>query len=239
MKYHIANAGKMNLFKIEEKVEPFKWDEHAVSLTYNEKDIIRWIILLHNNGKPFDVDPTYSTGRFWDDIPGPRLKFDIKPQVEDVIEADARKLPLPDSSVESIMFDPPFVVAMPTGEGEQGIIRNRFGYFKNIPELWSFYKDAMKEFKRILKTKGILVFKCQDTIDSGKQYMSHFEIMKYAEELGYYCKDFFILGRTNVMFSPNMKNQQHARKNHCYFIVFVKTPLDTRKKKVEGLKRVK
>ncbi len=213
---------EINLFEIEEIAKPFAWDELALSLTYNEKDIIRWIMLLHNGGKPFDIDPTYSTGRFWTDIPGPRLKFDINPQAEGVIEADARAIPLPDSSVKSIMFDPPFIVAMPTGKGEQGIISSRFGYFKNIPELWKFYKDAMKEFKRILQPNGILCFKCQDTIDSGKQYMSHFEIMKYAEELGYYCKDLFVLGRANVLWSPNMKNQQHARKNHCYFLVFTK-----------------
>jgi len=209
----------MNLFDIEEIAKPFAWDELALSLTYNEKDIIRWIMLLHNGGKPFDVDPTYSTGRFWDGIPGPRHKFDIKPQAEGVIEADARHLPLPDASVKSVMFDPPFVIKDCVNREMTGIIEKRFFAYKSHTELWSFYEDALKEFKRILECGGIVAFKCQDTVGGGKQYMSHFEVMKQAERIGFYCKDLFVLGRANVLWSPNMANQQHARKNHCYFIV--------------------
>ena len=212
----------MNLFEIEDKVKPIRWDEHILSLSFVEQEIIRGIMLLHNNGNPFDVDPTYSTGRFWDGIPGPKYRFDINPQIEGVAKADARLLPLENESIMSIMFDPPFIVAQPSGFGKKGIIRERFGFYETIPKLWKFYKESMFEFHRILKPKGILCFKCQDCIDSGKQKMSHFEIMKYAEELGFYCKDFFVLARQNVVFSPNMVNQQHARKNHCYFIVFSK-----------------
>ena len=210
----------LNLFEIEEKVKPFQWSELAVSLTNNERNIIRWIMLLHNDGKPFDVDPTYSTGRFWDGIPKPRHRFDINPQVEGVTQADARAIPLPDASVRSIMFDPPFVIKDCVNREMTGIIEKRFSGYKSHIELWSFYEDALKEFKRLLERGGIVAFKCQDTVNGGKQYMSHFEVMKQAERLGFYCKDLFILGRTNVLWSPNMANQQHARKNHCYFIVF-------------------
>lgn len=209
----------MNLFDIEEIAEPFAWDELAVSLTYNEKDIIRWIILLHNGGKPFDMDPTYSTGRFWTDIPGPRLKFDINPQAEGVTEADARAIPLPDASVRSIMFDPPFVVGGHNEGFKDGIIKKRFSFFKTMEDLYSFYNGALTEFWRLLKKDGIVAFKCQDTVSGGKQFMSHFEVIKQAERIGFYCKDLFVLGRANVLWSPNMANQQHARKNHCYFIV--------------------
>ena len=210
----------MKLFDIEESVEPIRWDEKVMSLSFNEADIIRWIMALHNEGKPFEVDPTYSTGRFWEGIPGPKYKFDINPQVEGVIEADARHLPLPDKSISSIMFDPPFIVGSHNERFKEGIIKKRFGYYKTMKDLHNFYREALLEFRRLFKKEGLLVFKCQDTIDSGRQYMSHFEIMKYAERIGFYCKDLFILGRTNVIFSPNMANQQHARKNHCYFIVF-------------------
>lgn len=210
----------LTLFEIEEKVKPFRWSELAVSLTNNERDIIRWIMLLHNDGKPFDVDPTYSTGRFWDGIPGPRHRFDINPQVEDVIEADARAIPLPDASVRSIMFDPPFVVGGHNEGFKDGIIKKRFSFFRTMKELYSFYDAALAEFWRLLQKGGIVAFKCQDTVSGGKQFISHFEVMKQAERLGFYCKDLFVLGRTNVLWSPNMANQQHARKNHCYFIVF-------------------
>ena len=43
-----------------------------------------------------------------------------------------------------------------------------------------------------------------------------------AQEIGYYVKDLFILQATSVLFSPNMANQQHARKTHSYFLVLQK-----------------
>ena len=33
------------------------------SLSFDERKIIQAIIDLYNNGEPFDLDPTYSTGR--------------------------------------------------------------------------------------------------------------------------------------------------------------------------------
>ena len=43
-----------------------------------------------------------------------------------------------------------------------------------------------------------------------------------ALNFGYYPKDKFILLAKNRIMSPNMKNQQHARKFHSYFLVFIK-----------------
>jgi tRNA G10 N-methylase Trm11 len=187
----------------------------------SDQEIISAIINLHNNGNAFDVDPTYSKGVFWKGLETPKYKFDINPQVDEVQQASATDLPLEDSSVNSVMFDPPFVVRVKSEA--KGIIHNRFSSFTSIPSLWEFYRESLKEFYRILKPSGIVAFKCQDTIDGGKEYWSHFEIMKYAFELGYKVKDTFILYRgDNVLFSPNMKIQKHARKTHCYYLVLEK-----------------
>lgn len=196
------------------------WNNHIRSSSKDEKHIIESIIKLHNQGRPFDVDPCYSIGRFWTGLPQPRLKFDIAPQVEGVVQASADTLPLENDSVHSVMFDPPFVVR--ESPSTNGKIANRFSSFKDIPSLWGFYQSALREFWRILQTGGIVAFKCQDTTSWHTQWMSHYEIMKYAEEIGYYFQDLFILTRDNVMFSPNMAKQQNARKNHCYFIVLRK-----------------
>jgi hypothetical protein len=72
---------------------------------------------------------------------------------------------------------------------------------------------------RILCEKGILVFKCQDTISGGKQYLSHVEIINMAVRLGFYPKDLFILLSKNRLMSPNQRNQKHCRKFHSYFVV--------------------
>jgi len=103
---------------------------------------------------------------------------------------------------------------------ETGVIRARFSSFKNPAEMNQFYLDAIRELSRVVSR--LLVVKCQDTVSGGKQYISHALIINQAALNGWCCDDIFVLFRKQVMFSPNMANQQHARKNHCYFLVFKK-----------------
>jgi len=193
------------------------------SISYDQDEILNWIIKLYcPNG--FELDPTYSKGYFYKNIQQPKYKFDLKPQTEDTIQADCRKLLLENNSISTIMFDPPFLAGIPADNKEPtGIIKKRFGYFKNIQhDLWDFYYDSLGEFYRILKPNGILVFKCQDTVDGGKQCLSHIEIVNMANEIGFYPKDLFILLAKTRIIGSNSNIQQHARKYHSYFLIFKK-----------------
>lgn len=202
--------------EIEDK---FNWSGQVVSLSYDETRIIRWIMDLHNSGLGFDLDPCYSIGRFWKGLPEPRYKLDRYPQVEGLAQADAAYLPVASESVDSIMFDPPFVIGP---SDKPGIIRDRFECFKNAKQLWHFYGLSLEQFYRVLKRGGLVAFKCQDIISGGKEYWSHIYIINKATEIGFRCVDLFVLGNKSVIWSPNMKHQQHARKNHCYFVVLRK-----------------
>jgi len=194
------------------------WSDKVMSHNTNETQLIANIIKLHNNGQPFDLDPTYSLGQIWLGLPQPHHKFDLQPQVADCRQADARALPFDDQFLNSIMFDPPFLIK----SGRTGKIQNRFGTYLNYKTLIQFYREALTEFWRILKPNGILAFKCQDFVSGGQQHWTHFQIFNDATTIGYRLKDLFVLTRPNVLWSPNMKNQRHARKNHCYYLVFQK-----------------
>lgn len=196
-------------------------DEIIKSVSYDQEEIIKNIMTLYCP-KGFELDPTYSKGNFYKNIPEPDYKYDLNPEVEGVVQADCRKLPHGYNSINSIMFDPPFVAAMPRKEAT-GIITKRFGFYKNIyPELWDMYRDALKEFERILKPGGLLVFKCQDTIHHDHQWLSHVEIINYALSLGFYPKDLFVLIAKNRLIGKNSRKQVHCRKYHSYFLVFIK-----------------
>ena len=191
------------------------------SVSYSQEEILNWIIQLYCP-EGFDLDPTYSKGVFYKNISPPRLKYDLNPQIDGVQQADCTNLPLETRSLKSIVFDPPFVAAIPKNKAT-GIITTRFGYYRNVQtELWGMYRKALQEFYRILRLDGVLIFKCQDTIDSCKQYLSHVEIINMAISLGFYAKDLFVLLAKSRLMSPNMRKQQHARKFHCYFLVFKK-----------------
>lgn len=203
------------------------------SISYDQDEIIQGIMTLHLDGAPFECDPTYSKGVFYKNLPAPRLKFDLAPQYPDVIQSDCRNLPLEDESIQSIMFDPPFLQR----SGKGSIMKDRFGEFNTIPNLWMFYYASLKEFYRVLRPGGILAFKCQDTVSCGKNYMSHVEIMNQAVSVGFYPKDIFILLAKSRMSQWNIKKQQHARKFHSYFWVFEKrkSPIEYSSANVGGV----
>lgn len=187
---------------------------------YKQQELLRDIVGLHLGGA-VDLDPTYSKGVFYKNgvVPEPRLKFDLKPQTEDTQQASAESLPLSDSSVQSIVFDPPFIAGH-TKDKPTGIIGQRFDGFRYVPDLWEWYTLCLAEFRRILKYEGKLVFKCQDTVSSGRQWFSHVHIINEAERLGFYTKDLFVLLARSRVIGHNHGNQRHARKFHSYFIVF-------------------
>lgn len=190
------------------------------SISCSQEQIIKDIMELHMDEDYFDLDPTYSKGVFYKNLKQPKFKSDLFPQVEGVVEASSTNLHyLEDTSIKSIMFDPPFVIG---GKTSTGVIMNRFSSFETVSDLFNMYKDSLKEFHRTLKDGGICVFKCQDTVSSGKQYLTHNKVINMAEEIGFYPKDLFILEAKSRLLDPRIKNQYHARKFHSYFIVFKK-----------------
>lgn len=192
------------------------------SISYDQQEIIKNILSLHCPDG-IELDPTYSKGVFYKNIPEiePLKKYDIYPQTDDTLQADACNLPLSDGQISSIMFDPPFMAGF-TKEKPSGIMGERFYGFRYISDLWEWYDKCLIEFYRILKTKGKLIFKCQDTVSSGKNHFSHVHIINKAEQIGFYTKDLFILLAKSRIQGHNHKNQKHARKFHSYFIVFEK-----------------
>jgi len=203
--------------------------ELVKSVSDNDAEILKGILDLHSIDGTVDVDPTYSKGNFYKrtGIPEPKFKSDLYPADDSIVKASADDLPLPDNSVNTIVFDPPFLAT--TGKSLQkddgsNLMAKRFSVFSSEQELHNFYINSLAEFFRILKDDGIVIFKCQDKVSSGKQYFSHVFIMNGAEKLGFYTKDLFVLTKKNRLVADwQKKNQKHARKFHSYFLVFEKS----------------
>lgn len=192
------------------------------SVYNNDKEILEAILTLHVKASTFELDPTFSKGMFWRGLQEPKYKSDIYPQREDVIKADCTKLSnFKDGEIKSICFDPPFLAGF-TQPRKTGVMGNRFFGFRYMPEVWEFYKKSLKEFWRIMPNGGVLAFKCQDTVSSGKQFFSHVFIINEAEKLGFYTKDLFIQVAKSRIIGHNHKIQKHARKFHSYWLVFEK-----------------
>jgi len=189
-------------------------------------DVIKNIMVLYNI-EQFDLDCTYSKGSFWKGLKEPKIKTDLTPLFDDVIESDSELLPFDNSSMDSIMYDPPFVICgKKYKENKDGssIIAKRFTGYQTFNELKQNYYNTLKELYRITKDGGIVVMKSQDTVSGGKNHFTHVMVMEMAYQLGFYPKDLFILtakGRISS-FGAKWNKQEHARKHHSYFWVFEK-----------------
>lgn len=221
------------------------------SVNDNQHAILRDIMDLHNGGRPFEADMTYSIGNFYgeftekvpvknDDgtvteinntfeIPQPKFKFDVMPQVDGVEKIDPwGPWPLEDNSLESIVLDPPFIVSsmsapsMFNGKDDSNMISKRFASFYPRYELFDTYEHLITEAYRVLKPMGILVLKTQATVSGSIQLMTPYFSCVVANNLGFYTLDEFILTTKVRMISGKVKNQQHARKYHSFFYVFQK-----------------
>ena len=200
------------------------------SVGSSQEDIILNILSLHSSNKIIDIDLTYSKGQFYKSglIPQPTIKLDLEPQTADTIKCNSEGTPYTSSTMNTIMFDPPFVIAGKTyRDNVEGSSKNakRFGAYENYDQLKSHYYNTLKECYRLLKDDGILIFKLQNTVSSGKQHWTHFFVVKHAMDMGYYLKDEFVLHNKSKLtsFGGRWTTQQHAMKHHSYFLVLKKS----------------
>ncbi len=193
------------------------------SVYESQDDILRAIQRLHC---PFgyEVDATYGNGGFWERHRRPRLCFDLIPVAPFVTRGDFRKLPLANGSLRSVVLDPPFLTYVKPGK--MGIMNGRFSGYWTYDELMDDYFAAIREAFRILKRKGVMVFKCQDAVHNHALQFTHGLVWLLAEQQGFRLKDLFVLiaaHRLPTRAAPHgRQTQYHARVFHCYFLVFQK-----------------
>jgi hypothetical protein len=181
------------------------------------------------------ADVTYGSGVFWRNVP--RGKYDLK--ASDIADGvDCRSLPYEDGSLDCVVLDPPYMEGFfrrsgtaKAGGGSHSAFRE---YYSNGDEnadgpkwhqaVLDLYFRAGREAHRVLKENGVLILKCQDEVSANRQWLTHIEIYNEYAEYGFYCKDLFVVVRENRPVVSRLKQQVHARKNHSYFMVFIKCP---------------
>lgn len=199
------------------------------SVENKQELIIRNILDLHSVNGKIDLDLTYSKGQFYKSglVEQPYIKQDLYPQTYDTIKCSSEHTSHLDSTMNTIMFDPPFVISGTTYKNNKdgsSKIAKRFGAYETWEQLKTHYYNTLKECYRLLAVDGIVIFKLQNTVSGGKQHWTHYFTVKSAMDLGFSMKDEFILHNKSKMtsFGGRWKTQQHAMKHHSYFLVFKK-----------------
>jgi tRNA G10 N-methylase Trm11 len=202
-------------------------------------DIFPKILELHVPIGSLVADVTYGKGVFWQNVP---LDLYTVKGTDIASGIDCRHLPYTDNSIDCVVLDPPYmegfyrkVNAQKAGSGSHVSFREAYSNGNEVngdsrnkgTARWhgavtDMYFRAGQEAYRVLKTKGVLIVKCQDEVSGGKQWLTHVEIINEYEKYGFYTKDLFVVVRNNRPGVSRLKSQVHARKNHSYFLVFIK-----------------
>ena len=206
----------------------------------NNADIFPKILELHVPHGSIVADVTFGKGVFWRKVP-PGL-YDLRPS-DLKTGVDCRNLPYADHSIDCVVLDPPYMEGLlrSTAEHRSGVgthiafknaymgdTHNNNGNISvNKTPKWhaavlELYTQAGIEAKRVLRKDGIFIVKCQDEVSANKQWLTHVEIINEYNRLGYYAKDLFVLVRMNKPGVSRILKQRHARKNHSYFLVFIR-----------------
>jgi tRNA G10 N-methylase Trm11 len=191
------------------------------------------ILDLHVPAGSTIADVTYGTGIFWKHVRRDRynvLTTDLKTGV------DCRALPYADRSIDCVVLDPPYMEGLfrrarshLAGTGTYAAFRSTYSngeetsagpkYHDAVLDL---YLKAGDEARRVLRKSGVFIVKCQDEVSANVQRLTHVELINAYGQRGFHAKDLFVLVRPNRPGVSRILKQQHARKNHSYFLVFVK-----------------
>lgn len=198
-------------------------------------DIFPQILNLHIVEGSKIVDVTYGSGVFWQKVDLSKYELITSDIATGV---DCRNLPYDNESFDALVLDPPYMEGLLRNNKEHKAGNGAFSafreYYSNGDETnegpkWhaavsDLYYKAGIEAHRVLKENGVMIVKCQDEVSANHQWLTHVEIINYYENLGFYTKDLFVVVRVNKAGISRLKKQVHARKNHSYFLVFIKVP---------------
>lgn len=200
-------------------------------------EVFPYVLSLYVKPGSTVADVTYGKGVFWRKVPDGLYKLLLSDLASDI---DCRKLPYETSSIDCVVFDPPY---MHTPGGTAHVNHQNYeGYYRNNQAnsnkkyheaVLDLYFTAAQEAWRVLREGGIYIVKCQDEVCANRQRLTHVELINELQQYGFVAEDLFVVMRRGKPGVSRLLTQAHARKNHSYFIVFIKP---TGRKRWTGLK---
>lgn len=177
-------------------------------------------------------DVTWGRGAFWRGVPEGRV---------DLLPSDLRTgtslaaLPYADASVDAHVLDPPYTGGFFHPPHQGGGLSGHSDFadrYSGGPRDYrglhyhaaveALYEDGLREAARVLRPGGVQITKVQDEVENHRQHLTHCFAVAAAAALGLEPLDLFVVVRRDRPHVRRMHRQEHARKNHSYFLVFRK-----------------
>jgi len=172
------------------------------------------------------LDATVNAGRFWQGSNRPVIGMDIDPAYCPDVVADNMRMPFRNDSFDVVVYDPPHIPNQ--GRDKSKDFNTRFGLVLKSPaengyNFSHLYPPFVQEAYRVLRPEGILLCKITDYVHGHRFQWAHVELIKAAAAAGFCPCDCIVKIRKGPIVSPRWKTAHHARRHHCYWLVFRKS----------------
>ncbi len=172
------------------------------------------------------LDATVNRGRFWEGSTRPVTGLDIDPAHKPDVVGDNRDMPFEDKSFDVVVYDPPHIPNQ--GKDKSKDFNSRFGLVlkSSIQQGYNFthlYPPFVKEAYRVLKPEGVLFCKIADYVHGHRFQWAHIALIEAALEVGFTACDCIVKLRKGPIVDPKWKKAHHARRQHCYWLIFRKS----------------
>jgi SAM-dependent methyltransferase len=172
------------------------------------------------------LDATVNVGRFWEGTDLPVIGLDIDQGHKPTVVADNTRMPFRDGFADVVVYDPPHIPNQ--GEDKSKDFNRRFGLVlkssaDNGYNFSHMFPPFVREAYRVLRPEGVMFAKITDYVHGHKFQWAHIELIQAARDVGFCPCDCIVKIRKGPIVDPRWKVAHHARRRHCYWLVFRKS----------------
>lgn len=193
----------------------------------SDADLLERMLSFYPKKTPEKIlDATVNAGRFWVGSTRDVTGMDIDPRHKPDVVGDNTAMPFEDESYDVIVYDPPHI----PNQGDDGWkdFGTRFGLGPkaSLEQGYNFshtFPPFCKEAHRVLRKNGVLFCKLADYVHGHRFQWAHVEFINAAVAVGFTACDCIVKIRKGPIMDPRWKKAHHARRHHCYWLVFRKS----------------
>jgi hypothetical protein len=172
------------------------------------------------------LDTTFNVGRFWRGTARKVIGLDLSARYKPTIIGDNMQLPFHEGCMDVVVYDPPHVPNQ--GKDRKKDFNDRFGLglkssSANGYNFTHLYVGFSKEAHRVLRQEGVLFSKIADYVHNHRMQWAHVEMISAATAAGFQACDCIVKVRKGPIVDPKWQTAHHARRQHCYWLVFRKS----------------
>jgi hypothetical protein len=192
-----------------------------------DADLLEVMLDFYPRQRPDRIlDATVNAGRFWRGSRRPVIGLDINPHFRPDVVGDNLAMPFQGESFDVVVYDPPHIPNQ--GKDRSKDFNTRFGLvLKSSAEhgynFSHLYLPFVREAYRLLKPEGVLCCKITDYVHNHRLQWAHVDLIQSARATGFCPCDCIVKVRKGPIVDPKWQAAHHARRHHCYWLIFRKS----------------